>query len=164
MRDLGTLGFTNSSASAINSAGQIVGYVNNTSNDLNAFLYNGSMMVNLNNFIPPTSGWTSLNTADGINDAGQIAGSGTLTNGDYHAYLLTPTAPSITLSAPAMLTNGQFRLTVQGLAGQRFVMQVSTNFANWVSLTTNTLSGTTTNFIDTGASNWQRFYRAFLLP
>jgi probable HAF family extracellular repeat protein len=165
MSDLGTLGFSNSSASAINSAGQIVGYVSNTSQDLNAYFYNGTSMVNLNDSIPPISAWMSLNTADGINDAGQITGSGTLTNGEYHAFLLSPSGPWITLSAPTMLAPGQFQLTVEGLAGQRFAMQASTNLAgNWVSLITNTLSGTTTNFIDTGASNWHRFYRALLLP
>src|SRR6266849_8804877 len=165
MSDLGTLGFTNSSASAINSAGQIVGYVGNTGNDLNAFLYNGSTMVNLNNYLPPNSGWLSLNTADGINDAGQITGSGTLVNGDYHAFLLTPSEPFITLSAPAMLTNGRFQLTVEGLSGERFAIQGSTNLTSgWISLATNTLSGTTTNFIDTSVSNWRHFYRALLLP
>jgi probable HAF family extracellular repeat protein len=165
MSDLGTLGFTNSCASAVNSAGQIVGYVGNTGNDLNAFLYNGSTMVNLNNYLPPNSGWLSLNTADGINDAGQITGSGTLVNGDYHAFLLTPSEPFITLSAPAMLTNGRFQLTVEGLSGERFAIQGSTNLTSgWVSLATNTLSGTTTNFIDTSVSNWRHFYRALLLP
>ena len=49
--------------------------------------------------------------------------------------------------------------TVEGLAGERFCVQYSTNFSNWVSLTTNTLSGTFTNFTDTAANagllaNW----------
>ena len=90
MSDLGTLGRLSSSAAAINSAGQIAGYVSNTSQDLNAFLYDGSHMINLNDYLPANSEWLSLSTADGINDEGQITGSGTLTNGEYHAYLMTP--------------------------------------------------------------------------
>lgn len=102
MSDLGTLGRLTSSASAINSAGQIVGYISNTDKDLNAFLYNGSTMVNLNDYLPPDSGWVSLATADGINDAGEIAGAGTLTNGEYHAYLLSPVGPlTVTITNPA---------------------------------------------------------------
>ncbi len=102
MQDLGTLGHLTSSASAINSAGQIVGYVSNTDKDLNAFLYNGSAMLNLNDYLPPDSGWLSLATADGINDAGEITGAGTLTNGEYHAYLLSPVGPlTVTITNPA---------------------------------------------------------------
>ena len=165
MRDLGTLDRLTSSASAIDSAGHVVGYVSNTDKDLNAFFYNGSTMVNLNHFLPPGSGWMSLNTADGINDAGQITGAGTLANGDYHAYLLTPSSGWLYLRTPTILSNGQFQVTVDGISGERFVMQYSTNLANWVSLATNTLSGTTTNFTDTSASaRNSSYYRALLLP
>jgi len=164
MSDLGTLGRSNSSASAINSAGQIVGYVGNTSQDLNAFLFNGTNMVNLNDYLLPGSGWLNLATADGINDSGQITGSGSLINGEYHAYLLTPTGPFLRLSSPSMLSNGQFQMTVEGTTG-RFAIFYSTNLADWVSLGTNTLSSASTNFTDTGASrNGSRFYRALLLP
>src|SRR5262249_26964190 len=102
MNDLGTLGGATSSASAINQAGQVVGYATDVNELSNAFLYDESTMVNLNDLIPPSSGWTNLSSADAINDAGQIAGSGFLADGSYHAYLLTPMPPlTILITNPA---------------------------------------------------------------
>jgi probable HAF family extracellular repeat protein len=165
------LGVTACSASSINNAGQIVGYALDAGNTSHAFLYElrgAATMLDLIDYIPPGSGWTNLVYANGINDAGQIAGAGFLANGNYHAFLLTPTNPSIVLSSPIMLPNGQFRLTVEGIPGQRFVMQSSTNLADgtsWVFLATNTLTGTSTNFTDQGAPGWPwHCYRALLLP
>jgi probable HAF family extracellular repeat protein len=111
MQDLGTLGGSQSSANAINSAGQIVGYAVDSNSVSRAFLYVGSKMLNLNDLIPPGSGWTNLEAAVGINDAGQIAGYGQFAGGVYHAFLLTPAgslavtitnpAPNATFTAPA---------------------------------------------------------------
>jgi probable HAF family extracellular repeat protein len=105
--DLGTLGGSASSASAINTAGLVVGYATDTNEVSNAFLYDGSKMINLNDFIPPGSGWTNLSSADAINDAGQIAGSGFLADGSYHAYLLTMAAP-LTVSITNPIANTSF--------------------------------------------------------
>ncbi len=165
------LGATGSSASSVNNVGQIVGYALDAGNTSHAFLYElhgAETMLDLIQYIPPGSGWTNLVYANGINDAGQIAGAGLLANGDYHAFLLTPTNGSIVLSSPIMLSNGQFQLTVEGNPGLRFAMQSSTNLADaasWVFLTTNTLTGTSTNFTDQGAPGWPcHCYRAMLLP
>jgi probable HAF family extracellular repeat protein len=91
MIDLGTLanGFT-SAASGINAWGQIVGQSeiavpNGTS--LDAFLYSDGHMYDLNDMIPPNSGWL-LNNASAINDRGDITGSGSF-NGTPAAFLLT---------------------------------------------------------------------------
>ena len=110
--DMGTLGGSASSASAINNFGLVVGYAADANDLLNAFLYDGSKMINLSNLIPPSSGWTNLTSADAINDLGQIAGSGLLADGSYHAFLLTPTSrlnvsitsPSTGASIPAPAT------------------------------------------------------------
>jgi len=108
MTDLGTLGGGVSGASAINTAGQVVGYATDTNEVSNAFLYEGSKLVNLNDFIPPGSGWTNLSSADAINDAGQIAGSGFLADGSYHGYLLTLATPfTITITNPVANVNLQ---------------------------------------------------------
>src|ERR1043166_351836 len=164
LKDLGTLGGVTSSASAINSAGQIVGYATDANEVANAFLYDGSNMVNLINFIPPNSGWTNLTSAYAINDQGQIAGTGFLADGEYHAFLLSPVSGFILLSSP-IFSDGKFSFTVQGLSGQRFAIQASTNLPNWWSLSTNTLTGTSTNFTDSGAADQPvRLYRAQLLP
>jgi probable HAF family extracellular repeat protein len=87
MQDLGTLpGYFSSVGLAINSSGQVVGESNRGTID-HAFLsYNGTM-TDLNDLLPPDSGWT-LNYAYGINDAGQITGVGTYA-GVSRAYLLT---------------------------------------------------------------------------
>ena len=77
MTDLGTLGGITSSASAINSAGHVVGYATDANEVASAFLYNGSLMINLSDLIPPASGFTNLASADAINDASQIARSAT---------------------------------------------------------------------------------------
>lgn len=67
-------------------------------------------------------------------------------------------------STPAVLTpvsggvNGQFSFTVSGTDGAQYVVQATTDLANWTSLQTNTAPFT---FVDTAAGNYgKRFYRA----
>jgi probable HAF family extracellular repeat protein len=160
------LGADSSSASAINNLGQVVGYLG-FGQFIQAFLFDGTNMVNLNQYIPSSSAFVSLGSADGINDKGQIIGSGTTTNGDYHGYLLTPVSstPWILLSAPTMAGGSGFQMTIEGLPGEQFVVQASTDLStsNWVSLYTNVLSGSQTNYTDPAAPNWTaRYYRALL--
>jgi probable HAF family extracellular repeat protein len=90
MVDIDTLGGANSFGLAINSQGGVVGY-RNLPAGYSAFIYQNGTMQDLNNLIPPNSGWT-LGMAKGINDAGQISGWGTL-NGQERGFLLTPTNP-----------------------------------------------------------------------
>ena len=64
------------------------------------FLYSNGVMQNLNNLIPPNSGWT-LTEATGINDSGQICGYGFYSgnsSGQYEAFLLTPIPEPSTLA------------------------------------------------------------------
>jgi probable HAF family extracellular repeat protein len=166
--NLGTFGGNYSTAAAINSSGRIVGYALTSGGDAHAFLYNGSTLLDLNTALSSPTVCTNLISADGINDAGQITGSGYTPNGDYHAFLLTPAQlvpPVLWLSAPTPLTNGQFSVTVNGTAGQHFVLQASPNFVNWLAVSTNTLATSSLDCIDASASsNHFTFYRAFSLP
>jgi probable HAF family extracellular repeat protein len=90
MKDLGTLGGSQSRADGINNSGQVVG-VSLTSGDaaFHAFLYSDDKMLDLNKLVPALSGWT-LTEAFAINDVGQIVGFGTAPNGEERAFLLTP--------------------------------------------------------------------------
>ena len=57
MVDLGTLGGDNSTAYGINNHGHIVGTAQTTDGTYTAFLYFNGTMTNLNDFLPPASGW-----------------------------------------------------------------------------------------------------------
>jgi probable HAF family extracellular repeat protein len=165
MHDLGTLGGLSSSAAAINSAGLVVGYATDTNEVSNAFLYNGTRMVNLNEYLPPGSGWTNLASADAINDNGQIAGSGYLADGSYHGYLLSPAPGWLALAGPILLADGRVQLTVEGVPGEQYALLVSTNLADWNGVVTNTLSTAAEPVVDPAAADVTgRYYRALLLP
>jgi len=58
------------------------------------------------------------------------------------------------------LTNGQFQLGFVGVPGSNYVLQATTNFINWIPLTTNQAITNLLNLLDPAASNYPyRFYR-----
>ena len=89
-KDFGAFDGQNSAASAINKTGQVVGSSTTSTSGLytKAVLWDKGSIKNLNNLIPPTSGWL-LDSALDINDKGQIVGLGKI-NGKFRAFLLTP--------------------------------------------------------------------------
>jgi probable HAF family extracellular repeat protein len=95
MKDLGALdGDCNSNANGINASGDVVGA--STSCDLSvshAYLWTNGNMIDLNNFVPPSSMLT-FGEALYINDSGAIAGHATLPNGEFHAVVLLPSNDS----------------------------------------------------------------------
>ena len=105
--DLGILpGFARSTGTDINDLGQVVGY-----SDLGggyggggnrAFLYSDGELRNLNDLIPPDSGWT-LSNAEAINNNGQIAGTG-IFSGRYRAFLATPVPTSSSILGTSALS------------------------------------------------------------
>ncbi len=103
-RDLGLLpGGLWAKATGMNDAGQVVGQA-----DTRAFLWQGDRLIDLNNHLPPQSGWL-LFGANAINSRGQIVGWGTF-NGRTRAFLMTPTLPSLPVPYLASPTNGQTSL------------------------------------------------------
>jgi len=86
--DLGALGPGEySEANAINSFGVVVG-ASTLGSSQHAIVYD-TMMRNLDDLIPPGSGW-ALDWAYGINDSGWITGVGYLGSQGQHAFLLIP--------------------------------------------------------------------------
>jgi probable HAF family extracellular repeat protein len=76
-------------ATGVNLAGEAVGSASNVV-FTPGYWSPATGAVDLNDVIPPGSGWT-LTASAAINDAGQIVGFGTLA-GQVHAFLLTPNA------------------------------------------------------------------------
>jgi probable HAF family extracellular repeat protein len=89
MQDLGILDAPHSHALGMNASGQVVGYTYIAPGQaVDAFLWENSVMYDLNGLIPGGSGW-QLEEAAGINDLGQIVGYG-YHDGQKRAFLLTP--------------------------------------------------------------------------
>jgi probable HAF family extracellular repeat protein len=87
MHDLGELDSMQTQAFAINVWDQVVGEASDGGKE-RAFIFSNGVMRDLNDLIPPGSGWL-LTKAYGINDHGQIVGMGRLRD-DLRAFLLDP--------------------------------------------------------------------------
>src|SRR5438477_9429202 len=74
--DLGTLGGTASSATAINNNGQVVGYSSLADGSTHAFLYSAGAMVDLGTLGGATS------SPNDINDSGVVVGSSLTSSGN----------------------------------------------------------------------------------
>jgi probable HAF family extracellular repeat protein len=81
------------SATGINRAGQVVGYINTTFGGVapaGAFLFSNGTLFNLKTLLDSSGKGWSLVSAQGINDNGQIVGYGWDPQFQEHAFLLTP--------------------------------------------------------------------------
>jgi probable HAF family extracellular repeat protein len=118
MKDLGTLAGDNSSVGlGIDDLGQVVGYSWSTVDTIqHAFLYDNGRMLDLNDLIAPTSGWTLTWAAD-INNNGLIVGWGTH-DGQTRAFLLTPIRAVPEPASLAILATGA-ALVAAGAARRR---------------------------------------------
>jgi len=75
--------------------------------------------------------------------------------------LLLRVVSPLTLTAPTMLGDGSFRMTLSGTPGQTNVLMASTNLLDWTPLVTNALVGGSWTVTDSNAPSFpRRFYRA----
>jgi uncharacterized repeat protein (TIGR03806 family) len=69
--------------------------------------------------------------------------------------------PGVYFTGPGTFSSNAFNVKWAGLAGKGYILQGSTDFVNWVPLSTNPPGATLFNFSDPGISNLtHRFYRA----
>lgn len=77
---------------------------------------------------------------------------------------VVPLRQPFRLSAPTVLPNGQFQMTISG-AATPIVIEASTNLTSWTPRLTNSAPTDPYVFTDTAASGFQRrFYRAYKTP
>ena len=99
MEDLGSFGGDKTWAYGLNDANEVVGKADIANGDYHAFFWRDGVMYDLNELIPPGSGW-ELRSAEDINNAKWIVGYGTAPNGETHGFLLVPVpGPVPTVSA-----------------------------------------------------------------
>jgi hypothetical protein len=67
-----------------------------------------------------------------------------------------------TLQSPLRLSNSQFQVLLNGLAGQNYTLLAATNLGadHWVVVLSTNLPCNSTSVVDSGATNSSRFYRA----
>jgi len=106
--------------------------------------------------VPVQAGQNYLFGVDGVGGAfGRVVLNYTLTPG------VSTSVPTI---AQTGVTNHNFYLNIVGITN-KFVVQVSTNLFNWVSLATNPAPVYQYNYIDTRSTNFgTRFYRIQTVP
>jgi len=73
--------------------------------------------------------------------------------------------PPVMFTASGSFSNGQFSMPVTGMAGGSYILQGSTDFVHWFSISTNLAPANSFNLVDPAATNFPyRFYRAILQP
>jgi len=65
----------------------------------------------------------------------------------------------------SFFTNGAFQMRASGVQGKTYLLQGTTNYSNWSTISTNVPAANTFNLLDGGANNFQwRLYRLIQLP
>ena len=107
----------------------------------------------------PNGTWSLYVVDDAQVDAGSITSGWSLT------LAWEVSVPPPWLSSPTILSDGRFKTTLNGLSGKTYVIETSVDLSSWTPAQTNTLSGTTFDFVDGNITNSsRRFYRAVYHP
>ena len=105
-------------------------------------------------------------------------GTGTYNYRDSNFYILgmtgtivvnpaTPQQPApATLIDPLVMSDGRFQCTVSNLVpGKTYIIEASTNLANWTPIATNVAASSMESYVDNGAAAFRRrCYRSVQLP
>ncbi len=114
--DLGTFGGADSFADYINDSGRVLGVAQDASGAFLPFVYQGSGLLSLNDFVPASSGLSNL-LFYGLNNNNQILGSGTDALGNTDYFLLS--AATVTPEPGAFALAGALGLLVPGLLARK---------------------------------------------
>jgi hypothetical protein len=94
-----------------------------------------------------------------------------ISDGKHARYLYTPESVTVLsiLQRPVLAIkksgNSQFLIVINGVSGQKLVVQSSTDLKNWLSLETNTLASNVWDYTNHVMPNFnQQFYRVRLMP
>ena len=87
---------TSFTGSGLNDSGQVIGLQSDHKTVYQWLLYSNGRMIDPNSLLAPGSGWV-IRVVTAINDHGQMVGTG-LHNGVAAAFLMTPEAPTVSLS------------------------------------------------------------------
>jgi hypothetical protein len=141
--------------------------------------FSGSVTVAM---LPPDTNATIYYTLDGSLPSSNslvYAGPIVLTNSDtvtasafeagfdnsIGASGLFTIVPPILLISPPTLSHGVFQIELSGATNGNYILQASTNLAEWTSLSTNSTTTTPFYITDPNAANFsQRFYRVLFQP
>ncbi len=145
------------------SGGTFVGHVSVTASD--AATNPTTLYYTLNGTLPTTNsmlytGPINLTSNATININAWASG---YTNSVVSAAQFT-ILPGIYFSSPGGFTNGAFQMSFAGVIGPSYVLQVSTNLTQWISISTNTPVSSPFMLSDPGAAGAARFYRVLQGP
>ena len=118
--------------------------------------------TDLATLIPVTSGFdsSSFYALAGITYQMVVAGPDGLETSFTLSLQGPPASPTINQTNTFRLANGAYQVWVIGATGQSFIIQASSDWQNWVTIRTDTLVGSSLEFIDTTAATFaNRYYR-----
>jgi hypothetical protein len=132
-------------------------------------LASASATLNLTNFLPNGTAqvWqlTSANAITRLSDLTFVGNlfTNTLPPQSITMFILAAGGPP-RLRAGALNPSNTFDLWLDGVAGQRYVIQAATNFVNWIPVQTNTLGSNSVHVVLATGNQPYRFYRAQWMP
>jgi hypothetical protein len=139
----------------------------------NGGIYTNSVTVTLADATNTTIYYTLDNTPPTTNSSlysgpFQLTGSATLNAGAFETNFYNSAAasavftvrPRLSFTSEGFNADGQFQLGFSGVPGSNYVLQATTNFTDWNSLSTDQAPANLFYLVDPGATNFPyRFYR-----